>query len=307
MINEFSSFQRAIICTVFGVLSLIATHMIFLPQIIKIIRTKNTSGTSLISYIIAFVCWLFWFVWANGFYFNSMAKGIEDISKPLFMSQYIPVVISDTIAAVLASVLLSIKIKHVVLAKKMNVTELKLSEILLSKQKSKYLVNSKTNTFKKNFLWIFVIIFTITLGIVLCVIYCFTTSPSPTSTGEGDWQWVIILNFIAAGLAEALSWPQFIKCIKYKDTTGISLLWAIFFLVSALIFLIYDLLLSFGTGSWTNEVIFAIIFGGYIPDIGILVIKIRNLKRAKKAGMSEIDYTKTFLMPKTQQKNSKKI
>lgn len=307
MINDFTSFQRAIICAVFGEISLITALLIFLPQIIKVIRTKNTSGSSLISYIIAFVCWMFWFIWANGFYFNCMAKGAEDIPKPLFMCQYMPVVISDTLAFVLSLILMIIKIRHVTLAKKMNVTELQLSEILLSKQQSKYLVDSKINIFKKNLPWITLIIFTIVLGVVLSIIYSFTTWPATPSVPVDDWKWVIVLNFIAAALAEALNWPQLIKCVKYKDTTGISLLWAIFFLFSAIIFLIYDLLLSFGTGTWSNEVIFSIIFGGYIPDIVILIIKVKNMKAAKKAGMSEVEYTRTILIPKVEQKHLKKI
>lgn len=296
---------RAIICLVFGIISLCCAQLIFVPQIIHIIRNKNTSGSSLITYIINVGCWAFWCIWANGFYFNNLAKGPEDVSIPLFMSQFMPSIVSNTLSVIFATILLVIKIRHVLLAKNLNISELQLSKILLDKQ-NKYFVKTNASTFRKNISWIMVIVGTIIVGATIALIYCLTTYPSSHGVDD-DWKWVIVVNFVCGAFSEVTSWPQFIKCIKQKDTTGISMMWAVFYAVTSLVFLAYDILLSFASNDWSFNAIFTIIFAGYIPIFGILVFKIKNIVAAKKRNMTEKQYTERILVPLVKQKNKKKI
>lgn len=304
MINEIAAFDRAIICWVFGLVSLCCAQLIFVPQIVHVIRSKNTSGSSLITYIINVFCWIFWCIWANGFYFNNLAKGTEGIPKPLFEAQFIPSIVSNTVSVILATTLLIIKVRHVLLAKKLKVTELQLSKILLDKQNA-YFVKTNASKFRKNISWIMVIIGTIITGSIIAIIYSFTTYPAAQGVDE-DWLWVLVVNFICGAFSEITSWPQFIKCIRKKDTTGISVMWAVFYAVTSIVFLIYDILLSFATGSWTPNAIFTIVCAGYIPIFGILFFKIKNLVSAKKRNMTEIEYTKKVLVPLVKQKEAAK-
>lgn len=309
MINDITPYYQAIICLVCGIVSLCCAQLIFVSQIVHVIRRKNTSGSSLATYIINVGCWAFWCIWANGFYFNNLVKGAEGVPKALFMAQFIPSIVSNTLSVILATVLLGIKVRHVLLAKKMKVSELQLSEILLDKQ-NRYFVKSNAGTLRKNISWIMVIVGTIVVGALIAAIYCTTTQPASQSVSD-DWLWILVVNFICGAFSEITSWPQFIKCIRKKDTTGISALWTVFYAVSSLVFLLYDILLSYASGSWSSNAIFTIVFAGYIPIFGILIFKIKNIILAKKRNMTEIEYTKKVLVllvkQKEQAKRKKKI
>ncbi len=301
MINELTYYQQAIICTVFGMLALGAAYCIFIPQLVYTTRTKNTSGSSLITYILNAFSWFFWFVWATGFYINNMQKNpVEPILPQLYMSQFMPSVISNALSSALSIVLLVIKIRHVLLARKLKITEMQLAKILLDKQAKKYFNNSKKIKMAQDLTSIFIIFGTLIVGAIIALLLSFCTWPKPT--GADDWAWVGIVNFICAGFSEALSWPQFIKCLRKEDTTGISIWWATFFVVSGIVFLIYNLLMGFGTGKWSWNIFATTVFAGYIPNISILVIKIRNIVKAKKHNMTEKQYTEQVLIPLVKQK-----
>lgn len=304
MINEISPYYQAVMCLVFGLAALCCGQLIFVPQIVHLIKSKNTSGSSLTTYIVNIFCWMFWCIWANGFYFNNLAKGTGGVPKGLFVAQFIPSIVTNTLSVILTIILLAIKVRHVLLAKKMKITELQLSKILLNKQNS-YFIKIQANLFRKNVAWIMTIIGTVIVGAIIAIIYCFTAQPSSRGVDE-DWLWVLVVNFICGAISEITCWPQFIKCIRKKDTTGISLWWTVFYAVSSLVFLVYDILLSFAAGEWSPNAIFSIICAGYIPIFGVLIFKIRNLVSAKKRNMSEIEYTKKVLVPLVKQKEEAK-
>lgn len=303
MINEISGNVLAIVCTIFGCIGLGMSAFIFLPQLISIIKTRNTSGTSLITYIIYEINCLFWCAWAWGYFLNLLIQEIPSgVSPMLYMWQAIPAVISDTFGPILMTTILSLKIHHLVLCKKLKVNEIQLSNLLQAKDKKRYFVDGQESKFKKNILWILPII--ATAGIIVMMSLILSLCFSPTFKSQESWSWVIVINFFCGATTELISWPQFIKLIKYKDTSGISLGWAIFMPVSGLLYFSYDLMLAFASTSWSPNTICALVLSGLTPSFCILFMKINTMRAAKKQGMSEIDYITKVLLPQVKAKKS---
>ncbi|MCQ2957071.1 MAG: hypothetical protein MJ233_04580 [Mycoplasmoidaceae bacterium] len=66
--------------------------------------------------------------------------------------------------------------------------------------------------------------------------------------------------------------------------------------LSCAVSLVYAIILAVsGSEAFSFDTIGAIIFNGLIVNIGILVIKVINRKRAKKLHMSEIEYTRKYI------------
>lgn len=76
-----------------GYIAAIFTTISFVPQAIHTIRTKNTKGISLPMYILFTIGVFLWLIY--GIYFKMM-----------------PVIIANTITLVLASIILTFKIKY---------------------------------------------------------------------------------------------------------------------------------------------------------------------------------------------------
>jgi len=289
---------------VFGIISLILAQFTSIPQLIELKKTRNSSGISLWTYIIFNITSIFWVVWSFGFYFNQVALG--DLSK-LFQWSLIPAVIMNVSNIFTMSYVLMIKISYMSKAKKLKISELELSKILLAQDLNKYCNDDRTmNNFKRYFsLGIYL---TIVFIILLVMTLVLSKHGNVKLPGAENWEtWVIVVNAIGAVSWEAVSWPQFIKSIREKDTTGVSLGWAVFLPVSCTIMVTYDFIEGFAGGSFNKGILFSLIFNGMISSYGVLILKLINMRNAKKHNMSEIDYTKKYLIPEVIKKKQAKM
>lgn len=287
-----STFILDILALVFGCISIVITIAIEFPQLVSIFKTKNTSGTSLMTYILFIMSSFLWVSWAIVNYVANVSYITPDtINMFLHVAALVPAIISNLINVMLVGCILFLKIKHVRNSKKLHINEIQYSKILFDKQ--------------KGFSWIkkyypLIIIAGIVLLACIAVILVLYFVGLPQQISKEEYKQfaliVFILNIAAAIFFESISWPQFIKCMKTKDTSGISLGWAIFLPLSCVICFTYDLLLGLSTGWW--NVLASLICSGMLINIAVLVLKIRNLHKAKKLGISEWHYTNKYLSKK---------
>lgn len=293
-----------ITAVVMGIISLVLAQFTSIPQLIQLKKSRNSSGISLWTYIIFNITSIFWVVWSFGYYFNALA--LEKELTPLFQWTLLPAVIMNVSNIFTMGYVLAIKIVYMNKAKKLNVTELELSRILLQKDVGKYLVDDHISLRKYTveILFLTVTFLLLAMMVVLLCLYGMVKIP-----GADKWTtWVMVINAIGAVSWEAVSWPQFIKSIREKDTTGVGLGWAIFLPTSCLIMFTYDLTMSLsGSEGFNMGILFSLIFNGMISSFGVLVLKLINLHNAKKHNMNEIEYTKKYLIPAVIKKKQAKM
>jgi len=279
---------------VMGVISFVLAQFTSIPQLIELKKTRNSSGISLWTYVIFNITSVIWVIWSFTYYFNALA--VEKELTPLFLWTLIPAVLMNVSNIFTMSYVLAIKIIYMRRARWLGVTELQLSKILLEEDKKKYFKNDKMSIKKYGHE---IILLTGTLIILTTIAVCLALWGLVKIPGANKWTpWVMVINAIGAVSWEAVSWPQFIKSIKEKDTTGVSLGWAIFLPVSCAIMFTYDLTMALsGSEGFNYGILFSLIFNGMISSFGVLILKIRNIVRAKKDGLSEVEYTQKVLIP----------
>ena len=76
-----------------GIIAAFCTTLSFLPQAVKIIKTKNTEGISLYMYVLFIVGVFFWFIYG-------------------YLRMDIPVMVANGVTLALASVILFYKVKY---------------------------------------------------------------------------------------------------------------------------------------------------------------------------------------------------
>lgn len=294
-----AQFQADLASLIIGMLTIGCSIAIEAPQLISIFKTKNTSGTSLFTYILFLLASILWSTWAWMFYFSHLAQPDVEVQTWLHKASMLPSIISNMINLCLVAPILFCKVHHLLLCKKLNVSELDLSKIKLKEQNLKVKGLSKRKTWLVIY-WkpALIVLFSITICCLTACLLLFLTTWMPNREFFDLMVGItFVCNAVAAGFFEATSWPQLIKCIKYKNTSGISLGWAIFFPTSCLICFLYDLSMVFTSGEYIS-VLASLICSGLIVNTLVLAFKLRNIYKAKKAGMTEIEYTNKFLSSK---------
>lgn len=79
--------------TLLGLVAAVFTTLSFLPQVLKIIKTKETGDISLLMYVFLECGLLLWFFY--GFFINS-----------------VPLMLANGIALILSTIILVLKVKH---------------------------------------------------------------------------------------------------------------------------------------------------------------------------------------------------
>lgn len=296
-----NTFTSDILSLVFGGLMIIMTFAIEFPQMVSIIKTRNTSGTSLSSYIIFFIATSLWFIWALVNYVANIQHLGHDYDHKqhyeivLHVIGLAPAVLANSMGVLLLSCVLFCKVKNLVMCKKLNISEIAYSKIVFDKHK-------KDSWIKKYYPLVIIAASVLILLLIIILVIWIVGVPTQISDSEYDkYEWTILgLNIAAAVFLEVTSWPQFIKCMKTKDTSGISLGWAIFMPASCLVSLSYDIFLTFST-DWRSMAA-SIICNGVIINVLVLILKIRNFLKAKKLGISEWKYTNKYIAPKKKTK-----
>lgn len=268
---------------VMGSISLVLSLFYTFPQLYSMCKTRNTSGVSVTTYIIHLLTSCLWTAWAFGLFFQSANsynpnKGLVE----LYRWSLIPALILNFVDVVLICFVLTWKIFNIFACKKLQV-----NEISLAKQRNQQ-INGLFARYWLFFVAIFLALAVVTTSCLICCLYVFKDNGA-------SYKWIFPIGLIASITWEAVNWPQLIKTIRVKDTTGISLFWTIFMAVSCIVTFLYDISLGIINGNWI-DLLPALICSGIIPSIIEMVLKINNVVKAKKLGLSELEYTKKYLI-----------
>lgn len=102
--------------TIFGWISTILTIGVYVPQLVKTIKTKDTSGVSIMMYIILqFTAWS-WVIYGALIISQAIANN-GDILDGL------PILITNAVVGLMGWGIIYIKSKNILGAKKLNITE----------------------------------------------------------------------------------------------------------------------------------------------------------------------------------------
>lgn len=299
----------AIVCFSLGLASFTLALTSAASQYYSICKTNNTSN-SLVSYVIFWTCALVCLSWCFIFYLDT-ASHWEPSGVPLWLTQWelIPLILSYMFDFILLTSIIIVKLHHSYLTKKMKMDELQLASYLTKKKRSDYLRNKKK--FWKHPYFAMIITFTIAFIVLLIFTLAFVIlGPYPDYNVYFDQNiiryLIPALSIIGAVIWEAISWPQFITSLVTKNTSGVSLGWAIFFPCACVVSFAYSLSLAFIRGNFAFDSIGGIVFSGMLVNFGVLTLKIINIKRAKKRGMTELEYTQKVLIPMYEKKKAAK-
>lgn len=280
--------SNTIVAIVFGFIIFTFGSVIGFSQLFSMFKTKNTSGTSLLTYLFFIVCAMFSAIWGFIFFFAHMSQWVLEKDIPLIVLQLtiIPIILTYILELVGSTILAIIKIRHLNLAKKYKISELELSKVLLSKYKNKW-----EQYFPMLIISSVIILLVAITAVSLIVFTNPTINPGVPWLDEQEVLPVIItFSILGAASWEVMSWPQFIKCLKTRDTSGIAFNWALLMPISCTTSLVYSAIMATLSGNFTLDTIGALVFNGVIVNTGILVLKITNMLKAKRLNLSEIEY-----------------
>lgn len=311
--NAISDLTGSAICAIFGFITLTLSLIIGISQMFTVVKTRNTSGTSVLTYFIFVLMGLLSASWGFTYYFqNAMSNPTWSNYPELHQLMIIPILTYYVGDIIFANTLLFIKIRHMILAKRLHKTELELSTYLLNNINRQYIASGRKK-YKSKYFPLFVFLTTVlSVLVIFAVLFTIYTKPMVEHHAVKspiDDALLIAISFTAAGAWEAISWPQFIQCTKKRDTSGISMNWAIFLPITCSISFLYALLLCTtmipGSFDWSSSG--GLFFNGMVVNYGILIIKCKNRKAAEKKHMTELEYTKKILAPKFEAKQIKKL
>ncbi|MCQ3907619.1 MAG: hypothetical protein MJ219_02525 [Mycoplasmoidaceae bacterium] len=189
----------AIFCTVFGCITMVMSQVVSLSQIYTVAKTKNTSGTSLLTYVFFVIMSLLSMSWAMTFYFNSgLPEGADIVLQQL---RIVPLIICYFADLIYSLVMTAIKVRYMVLAKKMNKTELELSVYLINQQQKKYVESHYKKRYSKYFKFICLIFGASTLIILFGTLFSLYTADTIIKIGTShpvDSDVVMTLSLLGA-------------------------------------------------------------------------------------------------------------
>ena len=118
--------------------------------------------------------------------------------------------------------------------------------------------------------------------------------------------WVLVINIIATVIWICVLIPQFIKTVVTRDTYSISIFMYLFYPMSNVMWISYEV--SMMISAVTRDILAMLINDcvGLVLSLTIFSIKIHNVLKAKKLGISEKDYYNKYIKPKKQSKKENK-
>lgn len=117
----------------------------------------------------------------------------------------------------------------------------------------------------------------------------------------GQWGWLIIVSTIACLSFVIMTFSQFIKCLKTKNTTSLSIFFAVILPITNTLITCYDLTFFFVNLHHNNFVwslLLPAVINGLISAYAVMILKVKHVIAAKKKGMTEYAYYLKYLKPK---------
>lgn len=126
-----------------------------------------------------------------------------------------------------------------------------------------------------------------------------------------DWGWMLLLSSLSCVGFVGMALASFIKCLITKNTTSQSKQFVILLPITNTLLTIYDLILfglffansAFGR-AW--GMLLPAVINGLISAYGVMILKIKHCREAKRLGLTEIQYYQKYLKPKAWVNRKKK-
>lgn len=130
---------------------------------------------------------------------------------------------------------------------------------------------------------------------------------------DSQWGWLLILSSLSCVGFVGMALAHFIKCLITKNTTSLSKQFVILLPITNTMLTIYDLVL-FSVCFINGPKYYGIAWGMLLPAIinglisayGIMILKVKHVKAAKKLGLTEMQYYEKYLKPKALSSRKKK-
>lgn len=115
------------------------------------------------------------------------------------------------------------------------------------------------------------------------------------------WGWLIVVSVLACVAFVVMTVSQFVKCLKTKNTTSISIFFAVILPITNTLITIYDLTFFFialNNDRFIWSLLLPAVINGLISAYAIMILKLKHVHGAKKLGISENEYYLKYLKPK---------
>lgn len=128
----------------------------------------------------------------------------------------------------------------------------------------------------------------------------------------GKYGWLIIVSVVACLSFVVMTVSQFIKALLSKNTTSISVFYAVILPITNTLIAAYDLTffcIGILDGSFLWSLLLPAVLNGLISAYGLMILKIIHVRAAEKKHMSEYAYFLKYLKQKSylsKKKNKKK-
>ncbi len=103
-----------------------------------------------------------------------------------------------------------------------------------------------------------------------------------------SWHWVLVLNIIATLIWISVLVPQFIKTIRTKDTKSISIFMYLFYPLSNMMWISYEIFMLISASSWDIIAMLINDCVGLILSLTIFTIKVINVRKYKKSNNKKV-------------------
>lgn len=123
------------------------------------------------------------------------------------------------------------------------------------------------------------------------------------------WAWLFIVSLLGTIGFSAMALPQFIKVLRTRNTTALNTSYVVILPITNTLILIYNIVLfviTYISGIFPWSILFCICINGLAWCYGTMIIKIKNVKAAKKLNISEEEYYLTHIKPVIDAKNKAK-
>ncbi|MBQ0045477.1 MAG: hypothetical protein KBS35_01120 [Mycoplasma sp.] len=121
--------------------------------------------------------------------------------------------------------------------------------------------------------------------------------------------WLIVVSTLACLCFVVVTASQFIKCLKTKNTTSLSVFFATILPITNTLITIYDLIffaIGLNNGNFVWGLLLPAVINGLISAYGVMILKIKHVRAAKKLGLTEEKYYQKYLKPKSWEMRKKR-
>lgn len=294
--------------TVFSFIATILFGICVIPQVVKTIKTKATSSLSLTLYVVlGFSAFIFMFYGMGQLVIPSDRINAANDSQRIwgYLIPGILIIICQILSWSSSFTIVFYKIRNMISAERLQLTEQEYEErfILNTNDKNKQdqnLVPRKLSFSDSTLLWKLVMtavitIFALTILIFTIALIYANNSDWAWNYSEGPFAphpiWAAMLGTTGSTLAILSFWNGIQKYYYTRDTSQLSVtMWLITIAGKLCICIYYFLGMVDGNWSLSFGLTFALDLASGFIALGLLSIKLKNIFKARKQGISEREY-----------------